>query len=244
MQNILVIGGNSAIALAYLKRIISDNKEINILLVSQSEAKLNFNKDDLVTRGAKVETITSDLLNCSCFDSILEKMPLIDQAIIAHGSLVDNYLIKKNSNYLQNQININFNSYLIWSEAILDTFQKQNKGQLILLGSVAGDRIRKSNYIYGALKGALEKYSEGLQHKFSNNHNIHILLVKPGLIDTPMTEAFSKKSFIWSKTSVVANDINKAVLKKKQKVYTPNFWKYIMLIIMYMPRFIFNRVDF
>ena len=112
---------------------------------------------------------------------------------------------------------------------------------MIGLGSVAGDRGRASNFIYGMAKAGFERFLEGLAHKYAGSP-IRILIVKPGLVDTPMTAGIPKGGFLWSTPDRVAGDIVKAVARGKRRIYTPWFWQFIMLIIRWLPWFVFRRL--
>ena len=117
---------------------------------------------------------------------------------------------------------------------------QQGSGTLAVIGSVAGDRGRKSNYCYGAAKGAVDSFLSGLRAELLSS-NVNVLNIKPGFVDTPMTSEF-KKGFLWRSADFVAGDIDKAVVKGKSVVYTPWFWRFIMLIIKCIPEVIFKRL--
>jgi short-subunit dehydrogenase len=106
---------------------------------------------------------------------------------------------------------------------------------------VAGDRGRQSNYAYGAAKGLVSRYAEGLQHRLAGS-NVRVVLVKPGPTDTPMTAQFKAQGMRLASVEEVAEAIVKGAERGLPMVYAPGKWKYIMLIIRHLPRFIFNRM--
>ena len=118
--------------------------------------------------------------------------------------------------------------------------EAQKEGSICVIGSVAGDRGRSSNYIYGSAKAGLAAFTQGLRQRLSK-FNIDILLVKPGFVDTPMTQEF-KKGFLWASPERVARDICSAIDKRKSTLYTPWFWGWIMLVIKHIPESIFKKL--
>ena len=111
----------------------------------------------------------------------------------------------------------------------------------MVIGSVAGDRGRASNFIYGSAKGGLDRFLEGLQHAHAGT-SLYVVRVKPGFVDTQMTAAIKKGGPLWAKPDRIACDIQGAVDRRAAVVYTPWFWRPIMLIIRLIPRFLFNRL--
>jgi short-subunit dehydrogenase len=109
-----------------------------------------------------------------------------------------------------------------------------------VISSVAGDRGRQSNYIYGSAKGALNIYLQGLRNRL-HKANVQVLTIKPGFVDTPMTHEF-KKGLLWVKPQTIAKDIVKGITHRRHEIYTPGFWRFIMLIIKLIPECLFKRL--
>ena len=158
-----------------------------------------------------------------------------------------------------NELQINFISVVSLLTEIINTHQanttneatssssgnplQQEQAILAVISSVAGDRGRQSNYIYGTAKGALTIWLQGLRNRLTKEDaNIHVLTIKPGFVDTPMTKDF-KKGLLWVKPERIAKDIDHAIRKKKDTIYTPWFWRYIMLIIRHIPETIFKKMS-
>jgi len=120
--------------------------------------------------------------------------------------------------------------------------EPQGCGHIAVIGSVAGDRGRKSNYAYGAAKGLVETYLQGMQHRFARR-SIKITLVKPGPTQTPMTAHLQSAGVKLAPVEKVAADIVAGIESGKPVVYTPAKWALIMAVIRNLPRFIFNRMD-
>jgi len=118
--------------------------------------------------------------------------------------------------------------------------EKQQGGSLCVISSVAGDRGRKSNYIYGAAKACLSTFMQGLRNRLFPH--VQVLTVKPGFVISPMTTGF-KKGLLWVSPEVIAKDICRAIMRQQDVLYTPWFWRWIMLIIKHIPERIFKRMS-
>ena len=139
-------------------------------------------------------------------------------------------------------IQTNFASAVAWCLATSGILEKQRSGTLIVIGSVAGDRGRRSNFIYGACKGGLAHLVEGIAHKLAA-FGTRAVIIKPGFVDTPMTASFDKKGLLWAKPDAVASIIAGAAEKGGPVIYAPAFWGLIMLIIRHLPTFIFDKLN-
>ena len=119
-------------------------------------------------------------------------------------------------------------------------FEAKKSGTICVISSVAGDRGRASNYVYGSAKAMVTAFTSGLRQRLYKS-NVSVVTIKPGFVDTPMTSEF-KKGILWAKPSVVAALIVKAIDKKKAEVYAPVFWRVVMSLITALPNFIFKRI--
>jgi hypothetical protein len=120
--------------------------------------------------------------------------------------------------------------------------EKAGKGTLAIIGSVAGDRGRKSNYVYGAAKGLVARYAQGLQHRLAHSA-VKVVLIKPGPTDTPMTAHLKASGVRLADAGCVATLIVRAIKSGKPVVYAPRKWGLIMYIIIHMPWIIFKKMD-
>jgi len=117
-----------------------------------------------------------------------------------------------------------------------------NRGTIALIGSVAGDRGRKSNYVYGAAKGLVTRYAQGLQHRFAGS-GVKVVLVKPGPTDTPMTAHLKGQGAKLAPVESVAGQIVDGIAAGKAVVYAPGKWWLVMMIIRHLPAFVFNKMN-
>lgn len=242
---ILILGATSAIAFETAKLFAKDG--ISFYLCARDENKLKRLSNDLIVRGAKEVVYSSfDALDdksiINAIDNCLSKFPDLDGLFIAHGMLPDQKLCERDINEMRKVIDINFTSAAIALTYIAPHFEKRRQGVIAVISSPAGDRGRKSNYVYGSAKGALTVFLAGLRHRLSDA-NVHVLTIKPGFVDTPMTANF-KKSILFVSPEVVAKGIYKAIEKRKNEVYLPWYWWIIMMIIKNLPWKIYNKINF
>lgn len=221
-------------------------ESVELILVGRNQNKLEIVCADLLARSpkTKLEIITTDFLDPKVIgetvDALFASGP-IDIALIAHGTLPDQKECENDLRLTQSTLEINGVSPALYVEAFARHMNKLNKGSIGIIGSVAGDRGRKSNYVYGAAKGLVTRYAQGLQHRFANT-NIGITLIKPGPTNTPMTAAM-KGSEKFASPEEVAKLIIAGIETKKTVVYAPPKWWLIMMIIRHLPNFIFNKMN-
>ncbi len=243
-KNILIIGATSAIACATARLYAACHHQF--FLVGRNEEKIKLTKQDLLIRGAKkVESYCCDLTKMENHEKILHHAELslgtLDIVIIAHGVLPDQQQCEKNIDFMVQSFEVNQISTLCLLTLISERLKTQGHGTVAVLSSVAGERGRKINYVYGAAKSAVSIFLQGLRNRFHGT-GIHFLTIHPGFICTPMTENF-KKGRLWKQPDEIAPDIVKAIAKKKDLLYTPWFWRYIMLIIKMIPEKFFKKMS-
>jgi short-subunit dehydrogenase len=163
-----------------------------------------------------------------------------DEVLLAYGVLGDQQQAQDDPAALGKIVNVNFTSAAAWLNEAAQLLPKDKPRSLIVIGSVAGDRGRQSNYVYGAAKAGLEVFSEGLAHRLHNT-GLSVLTVKPGFVDTPMTAHLDRSGPLWAKPEQVAAAIEQAVSKRKRILYAPWFWWPIMTAVRFSPRAVFYR---
>lgn len=243
MKRILIIGATSAIAQATAREFC--DLGTHFYLVGRNAEKLGIVRDDLILRGA--ENVAVDAMNPVQLDEhefLLSRAELvlghIDLVLIAMGDLPDQKEVQHSARKTAKALTINAVSIISLATIIADKFQDQGFGKLAVISSVAGDRGRASNYVYGAAKSAVSTFMEGLAGRFKGT-GITTLCIKPGFVDTPMT-AHLKKGKLWAQPEDIAKGIKKALEKRKTQVYLPGFWRVIMFGIKNIPHEIFRRL--
>jgi short-subunit dehydrogenase len=242
---ILIIGATSAIAKATARLYAGQHAEL--FIVGRDETRLAALSDDLSVRGAEIlGSLTMDLTQTddhkSELDSIFKTMGSADLVLICHGDLPDQTACETDYKAALNAINVNALSTVSMLGVLGEQFMEQGKGTIAVVTSVAGDRGRQPNYVYGAAKAMVSTYLQGFRGKVFK-HGVHVLDIKPGLVDSPMTSQFEKGP-LWSQPEVVAKAIVTAVKYKRHTVYSPGYWRLIMLVVCSIPEFIFKRLKF
>jgi short-subunit dehydrogenase len=166
----------------------------------------------------------------------------IDIALVAHGNLPDQMACQNELPLCSEALELNGISPALFVEALAKYMEPAGTGRLAVIGSVAGDRGRKSNYIYGAAKGLLDRYSQGMQHRLAGS-GVSVCLIKPGPTSTPMTAHLLEDGPSLAAVEDVAEAVVRGIERKKPVIYAPGKWAVIMLLIKHLPRFIFNKLD-
>ena len=243
-RRILILGATSAIAAAVARELISP--DARFFLVARNAAKLDAVRSDLLTRGAAAVTSqVMDLDDTSAHEAMLnhavQDLGSIDLALIAHGVLGDQTEAQTAFPAAAAILQTNLFSAVSLITWLANYFEQQHKGTLAVISSVAGDRGRKSNYVYGASKGALNIFLDGVRNRVDRS-GVHVLTVRPGFVATPMT-AHLPQGPLFASPAQVAKGIVKAIASRKDVVYVPWFWRPIMFIIRSVPEFIFKKLN-
>lgn len=243
-KRIVILGAASAIAEAAAR--IWAAQGARLILVGRDSERLDMIAADLKARGAaEVIPWTLDYAAPGASAALGEmagRLGGLDILLLAYGVLGDQAALERDPDAVARLIQINFTSAAAWCLAAASILEKQRAGALLVIGSVAGDRGRRSNFIYGATKGGLAKLVEGIAHKLAPL-GARAVLIKPGFVDTPMTAAIEKKGLLWATPDQVGAIIAAASEKKAVTVYAPWFWQPIMLIIRNLPAIVFNKLN-
>ncbi|MCA0199726.1 MAG: SDR family oxidoreductase [Proteobacteria bacterium] len=242
-MNVVIFGATSAIAQAVAR--LYAKKGARFFLVARNEERLATIAADLRARGAAhVETAGADLGDLSLHANLVARaqsaLGTLDRVLIAHGTLTHQRAAETSAEMMVREIGINFLSAASLLTHIANVMELQRAGSIAVIGSVAGDRGRQSNYVYGSAKAGLGAFVQGLRHRMSR-HGVNVTLVKPGFVDTPMTAGLAKGGPLWATPAKVAADIKAAMEGAAAILYTPWFWRWIMLIIRSVPDAIFRR---
>lgn len=246
MKNIVIVGATSAIAERCARILV--NQAMQVLLVGRNAEKLDVIGRDLQVRNqsARVEVLARELTSAESVDEIVkiatQKMGTIDLVLIAQGILPDQQTCQSDLEACRASLDINAISPVLFAEGFANIMLASAGGTIAVIGSVAGDRARKSNYVYGAAKGFVEKYVQGMQHRLADS-TVTISIIKPGPTDTPMTSHLKSNGARLADADAVARDIVAGISARKSVIYTPGRWKYIMLIIKAIPFFIFKKIN-
>jgi short-subunit dehydrogenase len=243
MKKILIIGASSAIAEAAARRWAAQGHALYLL--GRNEERLGAMAADLKVRGAAVARhgvldMNQFERHATAIDAAAAALDGLDTVLIAHGTLGDQKLCERDFAAALQELNTNAISVISLLTLLANRFEAQRQGTLAVIGSVAGDRGRQSNYVYGTAKGALAIFLQGLRNRL-HPAGVQVLTIKPGFVDTPMTAAF-KKGPLWATPDAVAAAIVAAVEKRRDVLYTPWFWLGIMTLIKLVPEAVFKKL--
>jgi hypothetical protein len=246
VQKIVIIGATSAIA-EHCARLWLAQGANELLLVGRNADRLERVRADLTVRqpACKIGLVIASLTELSGIKALVDTCcedATPDVVLVAHGSLPDQTTCQHSLDETRQALEVNALSPALVAEAFAARLDAAGHGKLIMIGSVAGDRGRKINYVYGAAKGLVERYAQGLQHRLAGT-NVTVTLVKPGPTDTPMTAHLKGQGAKLAPVEDVAARIVDGATKGKAVVYAPAKWELIMLIIRHLPRFIFNKLN-
>ncbi len=239
-----MVGATSGIAIATMRRLAARNTRF--MLVARNADRLTVVAQDLLTRGAaSVDTWAMDLDDTTAHTEMLasaaERLGKIDLTLIAHGVLGDQQAAEADFEIAAAILHTNFISTVSLLTWLGNYFQAQRGGTLAVVSSVAGDRGRKSNYVYGASKGALNIFLDGLRNRIDRD-GVQVLTIKPGFVATPMT-AHVPHNALFATPDQVARGILNAVDRQSDVAYVPWFWAWIMLLVRSIPGSRFKKMN-
>lgn len=242
MKNVLILGAGSDIAQACAHAFASDG--CGLTLASRDTAKLEEVAEDIrIRHGSEVEVRAFDALDTDSHKQFYQSLPAApDIVVCAFGYLGEQESAQGDFAQARRIIDTNYSGAVSILEVVAADFAARAAGVIVGIGSVAGDRGRQSNYIYGSAKGALAIYLAGLRSRLADS-GVHVLTVKPGFVDTKMTAGLDLPPAITARPEQVARDIRKAVQKRRNIIYSIWIWRYIMLIIRSVPEAIFKRLS-
>jgi decaprenylphospho-beta-D-erythro-pentofuranosid-2-ulose 2-reductase len=244
MQKILILGATSTIAQEVARLLAKDG--MDLLLVARSAERLAALKADLLVRGAReVETFAADLDDISRHAEVFAWAnglhSDLDTLFLAYGTLRNQADCVHNANLTIAELHTNFVSAAALLTLFAKHFEEQRSGCLAVITSVAGDRGRRSNYVYGSGKGGLSLFLQGLRSRLHPS-GVRVITIKPGPVKTAMTDHM-RRTRIFAEVGVVAKGIHRAMKRRSPEVlYTPWHWRYIMAVVRLIPEWIFKRL--
>ncbi|MDF9834002.1 decaprenylphospho-beta-D-erythro-pentofuranosid-2-ulose 2-reductase [Ereboglobus sp. PH5-5] len=242
LQKAFIIGATSGIAQALAERLAAAGA--TLFLAGRSGAKLDIMARDLRLRhGVKVEVEAVVFEESANHGQVVRRawewLGGMDAAFICHGVLKNQKDCERDFDEALHSFQINLLSAISFAGEIANHMETARHGSLVVISSVAGDRGRQSNYIYGSAKAGLTVFLQGLRNRLSPA-GVRVLTVKPGYVDTPM--AAHIRSPLKVSADRAAGNIVRAAEKKRDVIYTPCFWRLIMFVVRSIPEFIFKRM--
>lgn len=247
LNKVIVFGATSEIAEQALRQLVSEGA--SVYCVARDEQRLETLLTDLSIRAGEQQTILGSIADLSDFSShdtlwASAKAALqgCDGVLIAHGHLPNQSACEQSAQQTLDNINLNAMSIISLLTPIANHMQQQQYGVIAVISSVAGDRGRQSNYVYGAAKGMLSVFLQGLRNRL-HQHKVAVVTIKPGFTRTRMTEGMNREGFLWADAADVGAGIVGAMRKGKDEVYLKPIWRLIMWVIKMIPEYIFKRLS-
>lgn len=244
MKKILIIGATSAIAEATARLWAAEGHKLYLL--GRNDERLALIAADLKIRGAEaVQYAALDLNDFAqhgaALDAAAAALEGLDIVLIAHGTLGNQKASEQDFSVTLRELNTNAISAMSLLTHLANRFEAQKHGSIAVISSVAGDRGRQSNYVYGTAKGAVTIFLQGLRNRLHRS-GVQVLTIKPGFVDTPMTAGIDKKGPLWANPETIARSIVGGIEKGRDVVYAPWFWMGLMSVIRVIPEQIFKKL--
>ena len=244
MRRILLIGATSAIASACARLWVKQGA--SVLLVARDKEKLQALAADLLVRGA--ESVSTFVMNAEdtsqhgeMLNAALRFLGQVDIVLVAHGTLPDQRACESDAGLTLREFATNGTSVIALLSVLANQLEQQRSGALAVITSVAGDRGRPSNYVYGSAKAAVSVFCEGLRARLFKA-GVSLTDIRPGFVATPMTQGLPLPAALVAQPEQVAGRIVNGIDRRVDVLYAPGFWRWIMLIIRHIPGSIFKRL--
>jgi len=240
MSTVLLLGATSDMAVAIARKMAE--KGNNIQLAARNANRLQALQSDISVRYNVNCTIHEfDAADFASHESFYQSLfPKPDITICVFGYMSDNIAAIKNWNEAQKMINSNYTGAVSILNIVAEDYAAKKNGTIVGISSVAGERGRQSNYIYGSAKAGFTAYLSGLRNKLYHD-NVHVVTILPGFVNTKMTAELNLPPLLTANTEQVAVAVEKAIRKKQNVVYVKWFWKWIMKIIKNVPENMFKK---
>jgi decaprenylphospho-beta-D-erythro-pentofuranosid-2-ulose 2-reductase len=244
----IIIGASDGIGAALARRLAREGYTLALLARSQDKLEALCNEINQTSQELRARGYVHDVTE-------YEKVPGLLRTIVAELGGLDLVVFVAGVNYPpggidkynfendRKMIEVNLIGAMAWLNPVAEMFQSARAGQIVGISSVAADRGRVGNPGYNTSKAGLTTYLEALRNRLTR-HNIHVLTVKPGFVQTEMLKAAQGPTPFTIQPQKAAEDIWTAMQKRKQVIYTPSLWRWIMLAIQHTPSFIFRRLSF
>lgn len=243
VRRVLVVGAASAIAEA-TERLLAA-RGAALYLCGRNPARLESVAADLRVRGALI--VGTEVLDANdidrharLIDNARALLGGLDTVFIAHGTLSDQAACQRSVPATLAEISTNALSVVALLTLLANEFEAQRSGTIVVISSVAGDRGRASNYVYGSAKALVSAFMSGLRQRL-RSAGVRVITIKPGFVDSPMTRSF-RKGLLWAQPAAIGRGIVAAVEGGADVVYLPGFWRLIMLTVRIVPERLFARL--
>lgn len=240
-ENVLILGATSDMAVAIARQLA--NEGYSITLAGRSTERLSALEADLrVRHRALVNSVRFDALDFGSHEAFYNALPeKPDVVICVFGLLGDQKKAESDWQHCNDIIGSNYTGAVSILNVVANDFERRKKGVIVGISSVAGERGRQSNYIYGSAKAGFTEYLSGLRNRLYH-HGAHVLTVKPGFVKTKMIEDIKTPGPLTALPRTVGKHVSKAIRSRKNTIYVLPIWALIMLVIKMIPEGIFKKL--
>lgn len=240
MPTVLLLGATSDIGFAIAKKFASEKYDVQLAARNTDQLKA-FQSDIQIRYGVRCSLHSFDALDFASHQSFYEGLsPKPDVTVYVIGYMNDNEKVIHDWNESLRTINTNYTGAVSILNIVAADYASKQRGTIVGISSVAGNRGRQSNYIYGSSKSAFTAYLSGLRNKLFHN-GVHVMTVLPGFVNTRMTEHLKLPKLLTAQPAEVANAVYQGVAQKSNIIYVKWFWRWIMLIITSIPESMFKK---
>ncbi|WP_085709441.1 MULTISPECIES: SDR family oxidoreductase [unclassified Pseudomonas] len=245
MKKVLIVGATSAIASECARQWATEGSEF--FLVARDGPKLQQTCADLQARGARAVTpylmdVNEIAGHSMMLENCLKRLQTVNICLIAFGSLPDQQACEQSVELTLEAFVTNGSSVIALLTLLANRMAVQRSGTLAVISSVAADRGRPGNYVYGSAKAAVSTFCEGLRARLFKT-GVHVITIKPGFVDTPMTRGLRLPAMLVAQPEAVARRIVAGIERKTSVLYVPGFWAWIMCLIRAIPQPLFKRLN-
>jgi decaprenylphospho-beta-D-erythro-pentofuranosid-2-ulose 2-reductase len=241
-QSILLLGGTSEIGLAVVEAFASD-RPLRVVLAARPSDRLDAARARLEARGCAVETLPFDAEALDTHADVVRKAFTggdVDVAVVAFGLLGDNEKAWTDASYAARLAQVNYTAAVTVGVALAERMREQGHGAIVAFSSVAGERARRSNFVYGSTKAGLDAFYSGLTEAL-RPHGVTVTVVRPGFVHTRMTEGMKPAPLSTTPEAVAAITVD-AVRKRRELVWAPAQVRFLMSVLRHLPRAVFRRL--
>jgi decaprenylphospho-beta-D-erythro-pentofuranosid-2-ulose 2-reductase len=242
-QSVLVLGGTSDIALATVRRLVADRCR-TVILAGRDAETLGLAAKEFVDDGAEVEIVPFDAQDTDAHESFVAEVftrhPDIDAVLLAFGVLGDQELAETDAHEAVRIGAINYLGAMSVGVPVAQALKAQGHGTLVVLSSVAGERARRSNFVYGSSKAGLDAFAQGLADSLVGS-GARVLVVRPGFVTTKMTTGMDPAP-LSTTPEAVADAIVHGLGSNATTIWVPGTLRYVMSVLRHVPRVVFRKL--
>ncbi|WP_086820877.1 decaprenylphospho-beta-D-erythro-pentofuranosid-2-ulose 2-reductase [Allokutzneria sp. NRRL B-24872] len=241
-QSLLLLGGTSEIGLAIVDR-FADQRPLRVVLAARPSERLDEAAERLRAKGCTVSTLAFDARKPETHEEVVGKAFSdgdIDVTVVAFGVLGDAERAWQDVEHAREMAEVNFVAPVTVGVALANRLRQQGHGAVVALSSVAGERVRRSNFVYGSTKAGVDGFYLGLGEALKP-HGVQVTVVRPGFVHTKMTKGM-KAAPLAAQPEQVAEIAVTAVRRRQDLVWAPGAWRFVMSVLRHIPRAIFRKL--